>query len=277
MPSLDGHLIAVVDHSHLLVRSSEDGAVKQSYDLPPGFETSSLFIRWNQAVGNGGDAPGRARIDTVQDAVESRRLLLADDARIMVYDINKPQVFAEISGATGLTKLADVDFGRTFDEVMVFSDFGFKLQIWSLTAKRAIEVKDPKPVPACYSYRPTTGHLALLTRPAARDILMIIAPHTHEVLETSELPTVDARGVKYSPDGNWLVIWDSASSGCRVLVLTADAHLFKTYSLPQDELNLGVTYVQWSPTSECLAIGDYEGKITILGKNTVRLHVLTIT
>lgn len=251
VPSIDGAVIAIIDRSQLLVRSSETGHVQQVYDLPPGFATSCRFIRWYQQSG-------------------IQRVLLADDARIVVYDISKPQMYAEITGANGLTKLANVDFGRTHDEVMVFSDFGFKLQIWALTSKRAIEIKDPKSVLPCYSYRSTTGHLALLTRPASHDILMIVAPQTHEVLETVELSTIDAGGVMYSPNGNWLAVWDTASAGCRVLVLTADGHLFKTYSLPQNELNLGVRSVQWNPGSDFLAVGDNEGTVTVLRANTVR-------
>lgn len=168
-----------------------------------------------------------------------------------------------------MTKLDDVDFGWTPDEVMIFSDFGFKLQIWSLPTKRAVEVKDPKSITSSYSYRPMTGHLAILTRPAAHDILLIIAPQSQEVLSTSELSTVDARGIEYSPDGNWLAVFDTASAGCRVVILTADGNHFKTYSLPQEESNPGVRRIQWSPTGDHLAIGDCEGNVALLGKNTV--------
>lgn len=202
--------------------------------------------------------------------LDSQRLLLADDATILVYDVRRPVLYAEISGATGLTSLGNIEFGRTPDEVMVFSDFDFKIQIWSLITKRAIEIKDPKSASPGYDYRPTSGHLALLIRPAVHDILMVIAPHTHEVLETLELLTIDAQGIKYSPDSNWIAIWDTPSAGCRVLILTADGQLFKTYSLPHEELNLGVRSVQWSPDSEYLAIGDNEGKVTFLAKNKVR-------
>ncbi|KAI4103885.1 MAG: hypothetical protein LQ345_007307, partial [Seirophora villosa] len=258
-----------IDRSQLIIRSAKDATVKQSFDLPPGFATSCRFIKWYRPPDAPGRSPRRGGTNSINsNALGSQRLLLADDARILVYDINKPLLYAEISGATGLTSLGNIKFGRTPDEVMVFSDFDFKLQIWSLPTKRAIEIKDPKSASPCYSYRPMSGHLALLARPAVHDILMIIAPHTHEVLETSALPTIDARGVKYSPDSNWIAIWDTSSAGCRVLILTADGQLFKTYALPHEELNLGVRCVQWSPDSDNLAIGDNEGRVTFLGKNT---------
>ncbi|KAI4256679.1 MAG: hypothetical protein L6R42_006084, partial [Xanthoria sp. 1 TBL-2021] len=91
---------------------------------------------------------------------------------------------------------------------------------------------------------------------------------SHEVLSTSELSTVDARGIEYSPDGNWLAVFDTASAGCRVIILTGDGHHLKTHSLPQDELNLGVRCIQWSPTGDYLAIGDHESNLTLLGKST---------
>lgn len=276
VPSCDGALIAVVDRAQLVIRLCEDGSVKQSYDLPMGFAASCRFMRWYRELETGECSPGRAMNGNWHGAGTSQRVLLADDSRIIVYDITKPQLYAEVDGATTLTKLANVDFGRTPDEIVVFSDFGSKLQIWSLGTKRAIEIKDVKSISACYSYRPKSGHLALLTRPAAHDILMIIAPQTHEQVATVELTTVDARGIRYSPDGNWLAVWDTASAGCRVLFLTADGHLFKTYSLPQEDLNLGIACVQWSPTGECVAVGDHEGKVTILVKNTVCSSMLNV-
>ena len=187
----------------------------------------------------------------------------------MVFDITTSRVYAEISGATTMTKLHDIDFGWTPDEIMVFSDFGFKLQIWSLPTKRAIEIKDPKTIAVGYSYRPTTGHLAILTRPAASDMLLIMAPQSHEVLSTSELSTVDARGVEYSPDGNWLALLDTASAGHRVVIVTADGHHFKTLLSTQDELTLGVRCMRWSPTGDYLAIGDHESTLALFGRNTV--------
>lgn len=255
-PSPDGALIAFIASTQLHIRSARTSDDVEIYDLPSGFDQSCRFVRWYRSRHGGSKCA-------------SQRLLLADDARIIIYDVTKSQSYAEITGATSLTKLDDVDFGWTPDEVMVFSDFGFKLQIWSLPTKRAVEVKDPKSITSCYSYRPMTGHLAILTRPAAHDILLIIAPQSHEVLSTSELSTVDARGIEYSPDGNWLAVFDTASAGCRVVILTADGNHFKTHSIPHGESNPGVRRIQWSPTGDHLAIGDCESNVTLLGKNTV--------
>ena len=256
VPSPDGAWIAIIVSSQLHIRCAKTAEDVQIYDLPSGFDLSCRFIRW---YGTRGHSPGCV----------SQYLLLSDDAIIMVYDITKSQPYAQISGVTSLTKLADVQFGWIPDEVMVFSDFGYKLQIWSLPSKRAIEIKDPKSITRNFSYKPTTGHMAVLTRPVAHDILIITAPHSHEVLSTSELSTVDAHGIEYSPDGNWIAVFDTASAGCRVVILTGDGHHFKTYAVPPDEMSLGVRCIKWSTTGDYLAIGNCGGSVTLLGRNTV--------
>ena len=188
-----------------------------------------------------------------------------------MYEVDNHQWKATINGASSsLEKIANVVFGTDEDEVMVFYDFGVKVTMWSLITRRGAEIRDPKPGRS-YDYRPGTGHLAILTRAGAHDTLMLLSPGTHQVFQSAELPTVDAQGVKWSPDGRWLVIWDAASSGYRVAIYTTDGHLFRTYEGGQtsDNIGLGVKSVAWHPNTAFLAVGDYEEHVTLLGQNIV--------
>lgn len=153
---------------------------------------------------------------------------------------------------------------------MVFSDFGVKLTIWSLSTSRGVEIKDPKHLVKCCHHRPRTGHLAVLTRPAAQDVLMLLQPESHELVKSVELPIVDAQEVAWTPDGNWLVIRDAASVGYKMLVYTADGHLYKTVASNRHDvdMSLGIKCMQWSPSGGTLAIGDNDGSMTIFTKNT---------
>lgn len=162
-------------------------------------------------------------------------------------------------------------FGHTADEVLVFSDFGVKLMIWSLITSRGVEIRDPKSLAKCYQHRPRTGHLALLTRPAAQDALMLLQPGSHELIRSVEMPTIDAQEVAWNPDGNWLAVRDTASSGYKILIYTADGHLYKTISSSGNDMDisLGVKCMRWSPSAATLAIGDNNGSITIFSKNNV--------
>lgn len=113
--------------------------------------------------------------------------------------------------------------------------------------------------------------MAILTRPHAHDILMLLNPGDRGLIKSVELPTVDAQEVTWSPDGRWLAIRDAASTGHRLLIYTADGHLFKMYSNEENtnDIGLGLKRLEWSPLHGVLALGDYNDKVTILSKNTV--------
>ncbi|KAL8786542.1 MAG: hypothetical protein Q9195_008173 [Heterodermia aff. obscurata] len=254
VPSPDGSVVAAVLQSQLVLRSTVDDQILASYSLPSVNQNTYRHLKLSRR-------PSLAGVDS------PLRILVANDDTIHVFEVRSPQWKAVINNAVGnMGKIVHVDFGANEDEVVVFSDFGFKATIWSLVTSRGVEVRDPKNSSRCHDYRPKTKHWAILTRELARDNLLILAPGTHEVLENVELPTVDAQGVKWSSDGPWLVIWDSASSGYKVLIYTADGHLFKTYAGGQtvDEIGLGVKNVAWGPQGKHLAIGDYNDRVTVL-------------
>lgn len=61
-------------------------------------------------------------------------------------------------------------------------------------------------------------------------------------------------------------MWDSAASGYKVLVYTADGHLYKSYEKPCE--GLGVKSVEWSPGGDFLTIGSYDGRLAFLSNYT---------
>lgn len=238
------------------------------------FASKCRFIRWSR-----GGVPADTGSQKLEDGQGLRcsRLLLADDDNIRAYDVKDHKWSATIEKtAANFGRIADVAFGHTPDEVLVFTDFGVKLTIWSLSSCRGVEIRDPKYMVHCYSHRTQTGHLAILTRPGAQDLLMLLNPGDHELVRSVELPTIDAQEVAWSPDGCWLAIRDAASNGHKVLIYTADGHLFRTYAGIEDtrEIGLGIKRIRWIPKTGKLALGDYNDYITILSKNTVRRPAL---
>lgn len=260
VPSPDGTLVAEVHQSSLVLRSSCDGRSVRSFSLPPSSNGRTRKLRWSdQRRQCGTDGP--------------LRLLAASDNSVHAFasdDANWKAVINTSASATG--GVANVGFGANEDEVMVFTDFGVKATIWSLLTSRGVEIRDPKPSSKCHAYRPTTRHLAILVRESAHDNLLLLAPSTYEVLENVEIPTVDAQGLNWSPDSQWLAIWDNASAGYKLYIYTADGNLFKTYAGEQttDNVGLGIKNVTWSPRGDHIAIGDYEDRIVILNSKTVR-------
>jgi len=251
----------------LIIRSSTTGDARQTFQLPQEFSAKCQYLRWYK------EPKSKTRLPESQQYGEKiARVLLANEDNVLIFDANDAQWKAEISGAaSNLDTITNVNFGYSPDEILVSSDFRFKVTIWSLITNRGVEIRDPKTLLHGYDYRPKTGHLAILTRSTAHDTVMLLNPGSYEIFKTFDPATVEAQGLKWSPDGRWLAVWDVASSGFKVLIYTADGHLFKTYGGRQDANNigLGLKSSEWSPTGQFLAIGDYNGRVTLLGKNSV--------
>ena len=263
--SPDGTLIATLQHSSLKI-STFRGVSIRTISLPADFLSRCRLIRWSRLRSNVVGSHDQ------QSNWQCNRILLANDDTVRVYDLDEAHWSATIERASAnLGSIADAAFGHTSDKVLVFSNFGVKLTIWSLVNSRGVEIRDPKYRTQCYSYRPRSGHIAVLTRPAAQDVLLLLQPDDHVLVNSVDLPTTDAQEIGWSSDGQWLAIRDAASSGPRLCIYTADGHLFKTYTgvAVNIDVDLGFKSVAWSNSNSLLAIGDYNHTLTILAKNTV--------
>jgi hypothetical protein len=205
-----------------------------------------------------------------------RRILTANDTRISVWQLTPLEIYAEIESIEpgALT----VDFGADENEVLVFHAWNTKLSIHSLATGRSSVIKSPKSAHHLgFGYRPHTRELAILLKPETSDLLTVHEPRSYDLINRTVLPTIDAQGLKWSPDGKWIAIWDIASAGTKVLIFTADGQLFRSYSGPSgvdDTFDLGVKQIEWSPvshqcTSEILAVGKINGNIDLLRTRTV--------
>lgn len=116
------------------------------------------------------------------------------------------------------------------------------------------------------------GVFALLTRPGTEDVITLYASKSYSVIKSWTCDTLDAQGIKWSPNGRWLVLWDAASMGYKVQVYTADGYLFRTYNgdyFNDDLRGLGVKRVEWEPNGTWLALASWEQGITLLDTRKV--------
>ncbi|OJD19603.1 hypothetical protein AJ78_00460 [Emergomyces pasteurianus Ep9510] len=202
---------------------------------------------------------------------DSQRILCVSLNHISVWDLHDENWSAEIE-AGDTFNFTHVDFAATHDQVIAFSEFNVHLTLFSLSTGGQSVIKSPKFANATgYGFRPVTGHLALLLKLDANDTLTLHEPETNEVITTVALKTVDAQGLKWSPNGAWLVVWDSASTVLRVEIYTADGQYYRTYSEASNDLNLGVKTTEWSPDSRLLAIGRHDGTVALVNCKTFSL------
>lgn len=171
-------------------------------------------------------------------------------------------------------KIANVEFGFDDTEILVFSSFGAQVTSWNLWTGRSVEIKDPKFTTKGYGHNRTgdTGIFALLSRPSSQDMISLHCAGSYEIMKSFPLPSVDAQGLRWSPDGRWIAIWDTPRTGYKVYINTADGHHFRTYAgdyFDDDLVGLGVKTIEWSPGGDFLAVGGYESTVTLLSTRTV--------
>ncbi|KAG0126983.1 hypothetical protein HOY82DRAFT_90218 [Tuber indicum] len=274
-PSPNGSLIASIVHPRLVLRSTSTLQVKRTIPLNPDFASRVSFVKWSPYLNSSFTSPAwhgipvigkrRSGVDKSEEEGGGRqRVLLADDQSIQVYDVEDEKWTAVIK--QGFGGIRHLQFGRNADEVVVFSEFQLKVTVWNLATSKLIEIPNPKFPTRGYGYRPCTAHFALLTRSSTHDVISVHQHTTYKLASSFTLPTLDAQGLKWSPCGRWIAVWDSAASGYKVLVYTADGHLYRTYEKPCE--GLGVKSVEWSPGGDFLTIGSYDGRLAFLSNYT---------
>ncbi|KAK3333181.1 WD40-repeat-containing domain protein [Cercophora scortea] len=254
LPSPDGKHIATLFSSIINVRAVRALEVVHVVTLPPDFTGPVLSLQWSPS---------------------SRLLLVAGAKQIRVLSALDHSFHATIKNpvAPG-TKPAYVGFGASDTEICVISAFGLKFAVHDLASSKTTEIGSPKSSSVAaasggFSFRPGTRHLALLTRTAGKDMISIHDFPKRDVLKSWAPDTVDAQGVTWSPDGRWLVVWESAALGHKVIFYTADGHCFKTWlgpaMTPSDSkdyaLGAGVKSIQFSADARHLAVGDWSRRI----------------
>ncbi|KAM3074768.1 hypothetical protein ACMFMG_008185 [Clarireedia jacksonii] len=257
LPSPNGAHIATLLPSKLIIRETRSLEVARAITLPPELTASTVSFLWSES---------------------SNRVLVASADTIRVFSPLDHRFSATITSPTsGTTKTTFICFGGSDDEVCVFTEFGLKLIVFNLTTSRAAEISSPKlftPATAAkgISHRPRSGNLALLTRSAGKDVISIHKPNSLEVIRSWTLETIDAQGLAWSPDGRWITVWESAAQGHKILIYTADGHLYKLWGgsahiIEEDkdsDLGAGVKMIEWSQTGKHIAIGDHGQRIVLL-------------
>jgi len=205
-------------------------------------------------------------------ARSSFRFLRLTSDQACVWDLRDDTWSAIITnGSAGLGKIVAADFGCTQDELLLLSDFSSRLTVWSLSTARAVEIRNPKNIAHAFAHRPRSRHFAMISRPATQDFLSIHEPASYSVTKSLLLPTMDAHGLKWSPDGQWLIVWDSPTLSRTLYIFTADGNLYKTYTPANEAGELGVKSVEWSQDGQILAMSGHGTCVTLLRTSTVCL------
>ncbi|KAJ3482341.1 hypothetical protein NLG97_g7595 [Lecanicillium saksenae] len=262
--SPDGSLVATLSAQTISVRSVETLQTEHAIQLPSDIGPVGSLL-WSPS---------------------STRLLVCAGENIHVFSASIDSSFhATISSPLLPGEKANIArFGARDSEVLICSPSGLKIAIFNLSTSTAVEVANPKfhqpsSVGRSYSVRSETEHLAILTRSTGKDFVSIHHPITRQVQKSWAVETVDAQAVSWTPDGKWLMLWESAAHGHHLVLYAADGQHFRTITginlseNPDASLELGIKTCQPSHTSELCAIGDHSRDVVVLQTDSWRKKV----
>ncbi|KAI1143823.1 hypothetical protein F5Y05DRAFT_407229 [Hypoxylon sp. FL0543] len=259
LPSPNGELIATLLPPSIIVRAIETLEVFRTIKLPPDLSSGVTSFLWSPS---------------------STRVLVAVVDEVHLFSVTDSGFHGTAKIPSSVAKSTFVDFGATDHEVCIWSPFGTKLTIVNFASSKVVEIANPKfyhaaSAPRGCSFRASTHHLALLTRSSGKDMISIHSPKIRET-ERSWCPdTIDAQGLGWTPDGKWLVVWESSAQSPRVILYTSDGHIFKDWKgpllhashVPYDmdlQSGSGVRTVTLSPDGRLTAIANGSTCICIL-------------
>ncbi|KAG5941701.1 hypothetical protein E4U53_007372, partial [Claviceps sorghi] len=172
-----------------------------------------------------------------------------------------------------------IRFGASDWEVLTCAPFGLKLTVFDLVSSRAVEINNPKffqPASANrgFSIRPATGHLVVLTRLGGKDMISVHHPSTRQIIKSWQPETLDAHGIQWTPDGQWIILWESPAQGRKLFIYSSDGQHYRTLDASRLMLNnsdgiesdtqLGIKACQLSSDSKLCAIGDHSRGVIVL-------------
>ncbi|KAM3824421.1 WD repeat-containing protein WRAP73 [Vipera latastei] len=182
---------------------------------------------------------------------------------VQVWCLEHPDWHCKIDeGSAGLVASSWSPDGR---HILNTTEFHLRITVWSLCTKSVSYIKYPKTCQQGLAFTKDGRYLALVERRDCKDHVSLFVCSDWQLLRHFETETQDAVGIDWAPNGCVLAVWDSCLE-YKVLLYSLDGRLLSTYSAY--EWSLGVKSLTWSPSSQFLAIGSYDGKVRILNHVT---------
>ncbi|KAI9893305.1 MAG: hypothetical protein M1814_000435 [Vezdaea aestivalis] len=291
VPSNDGLYIAsLITGGQLLIRSALTLDTIRLIPVKGELKLHAKTIRWSPRLDTanendldeesfargletddvGGHRPSEGSKATRTAPSSHPRVLLADEETIQVWDVEDVSFSATISKAGDEVKAVNVDFGASSDEIVTWSDCNLRVSIWRLSTGSCVKIRDPKFSNQGYGWRPKSLHFALLARTGAQDLISVHSPVTYALVNTITPVSSDLQGLRWSPDGKWLVSWDSPSRGLNLQIYTADGHLYRNilHSETLGPQGLGIKTADWSVSGDYIVLGQFTNKVSLLSNMT---------
>uniref|UniRef100_A0A2K6FJH3 WD repeat containing, antisense to TP73 n=1 Tax=Propithecus coquereli TaxID=379532 RepID=A0A2K6FJH3_PROCO len=148
--------------------------------------------------------------------------------------------------------------------------FPLRITVWSLCTKSVSYIKYPKACQQGITFTRDGRHMALAERRDCKDYVSVFVCSDWQLLRVRPGhadTTLTGEGM-WAPNGCVLAVWDTCLE-YKVLLYSLDGRLLSAFCAY--EWSLGVKSVAWSPSSQFLAVGSYDGKVRILNHVTWKM------
>ncbi|XP_046332030.2 WD repeat-containing protein WRAP73-like [Haliotis rufescens] len=182
---------------------------------------------------------------------------------VQVWSIEQPEWNCKIDeGSAGLSAVRWSPDGR---HILTTADFNLRITVWSLVTKSVSYIRYPKQCEKGIDFSSGGKYMALAERRDCKDYVSIFACSTWELVKHFDTDTEDLAGLKWSPDGRVLGVWESPVN-YKMLIYSLDGRCLATYTAY--DFALGIKNIAWSLSSQFLAIGSFDEKVRILNHIT---------
>ncbi len=231
----DVYVVSLLLPSRLIVRSINSLSIKRVINLDPTFASLLFTLKWAPRTTNTGH----------------RRLLAADAKTVMAWDLEDYEW--ELCISEGLGGVRNVEWSETGDAILVWSEHQLKMTVWSLSTSSGTIVPHPKFHNKGYGFRLGNAHFGLLQRTANHDQVSLFDTTSSDwrLVFSTTLPTSDAQGFKWSPDGKWFAVWEAATE---YLILVY------TFGLSPNCLHMRLMIMdRWEARQAVLCLSNWSG------------------
>uniref|UniRef100_A0A8I5NPX8 WD repeat containing, antisense to TP73 n=1 Tax=Papio anubis TaxID=9555 RepID=A0A8I5NPX8_PAPAN len=185
---------------------------------------------------------------------------------VQVWSLEQPEWHCKIDeGSAGLVASCWSPDGR---HILNTTEFHLRITVWSLCTKSVSYIKYPKACLQGITFTRDGRYMALAERRDCKDYVSIFVCSDWQLLRHFDTDTQDLTGIEWAPNGCVLAVWDSCLE-YKILLYSLDGRLLSAYSAY--EWSLGIKCVAWSPSSQFLAVGSYDGKVRILNHVTWKM------
>lgn len=217
--------------------------------------------------------PPDTKVSSLKWSADGSQILINHDRGLQVVDSKhrSSRVFLK-NGTGGLGRIASADFIGN-EHLLVIWEFG-KAKLWHMNTGKAVDLPDVKTTCDGQTWQMRPGNkspplFAVLSRIGADDHLSLHFPSLRQPPPPSKLPTSDAQGISWSPDGRWLAVLDVPTASPSLYIYTPDGHLFRSYPTSKEvDSGLGVKNIAWSLDGRIIALTRYDGMVELLNTKT---------